>query len=157
MTIRPFAVADTRALADLYRESVRVLAASHYTPAQIAAWSGWTDDLSGFETMLGFAFTLVSLEENEIAAFGALLPEDNVALLYCAPRFARRGHATALYAKLEAEARERRVARLTTTASELSKPFFEKNGFKLTEIERTQFGGADFDRFKMEKPLQPGH
>ena len=153
MTVRPFATTDTRVLADLYRDSVRGLGAQRYTPTQVEAWASSADDLEGFEAKLSYGFTLVSLEEDIIAAFGALFGWDSVSLLYCAPRFARRGHATAIYAQLEAASREHRVARLTSTASYLSRPFFEKHGFSLVEIERTRFGGADFERFKMEKPL----
>ena len=153
MTVRSFTVADTAALAELYRESVRGLGAQHYTPAQVDAWASSADDLEGFQTKLNYGFTLVSTEENVVAAFGELLPWDNVSLLYCAPRFARRGHATAIYAQLEAAARKRRVTHLTTTASSLARPFFEKNGFKLAEVERTEFGGAKFERYKMEKLL----
>ena len=151
--VRPFTAADTRAVANVYRTSVRGLGAQHYTPAQIEAWASSADDLDSLGTKLGYGITLVSVEGSMIAAFGELLPWDHVSLLYTAPRFARRGHATAIYAQLEATARKRSVKRLTTTASHLSKPFFEKNGFALTEIEHTEFGGANFERFKMEKQL----
>src|ERR1051326_7843486 len=111
MTVRPFTAADTRAVANVYRTSVRGLGAQHYTPAQIEAWASSAEDLGAFETKLSYGFTLVSVEGNMIAAFGELLPWDNVSLLYTAPRFARHGHATAIYAQLEATARERRVQR----------------------------------------------
>jgi putative acetyltransferase len=153
MTVRPYIAADTPAIADLYRDSVRVLGPQRYTPGQIEAWSTYANDVDGLQTTLGFGHTLVSEEDGRIAAFGELLPWDNVALLYCAPQFARRGHATAIYEKLEAVARRRGVTRLTTTASHLSKPLFEKKGFTLTEVELSHFGGAEFERFKMEKRL----
>lgn len=151
--VRPFTADDAAAVAALYRDSVCGLGAQAYSPAHLAAWVKYADDVAEFRTRVQRGVSLVSLESGELAAIGQLHPVDCIALLYCATRFARRGHATALYGRLEDVARQQGVARLVTTASKLSRPLFEKQGFRLFETERSVFNGAEFERYKMEKQL----
>lgn len=155
MRLRSFRSDDTEALAELFRDSVRELGRTAYSPSQREAWGKFADDLNAFRSRLERGVTLVSLEGEALAAFGQLDPVDCIELLYCGARFARRGHATAIYLQLEKIAREQGVTRLSTIASHLSRPFFEKQGFHLVETERSVFNGAEFERDKMEKPLVP--
>lgn len=154
MPIRPVTPADLPALAELYRSSVGGLGPQAYTPDQIAAWISWPDDAAEFNARLQQGLALVSTTDaGEPAAFAQLHPADYVSLLYTGARFARQGHATALYARLEQAARGQHVPRLHTIASHLSKPFFGKHGFKVFDIELRPFKGAVFERFLMEKHL----
>ena len=154
MDIREYLSADAAALAELCRASARVLAAPHYTPEQIAAWSRFPENLAEFSARLARGYSLVVREAGTFAAFGQLEPIDHIALLYTGPRFARRGHATTIYRRLEAKARAHGVRRVHTTASLLSRPLFEREGFTLTEVEHTCYHGVEFERFKMQKELQ---
>ena len=154
MQIRTFTADDADALALLYRDSVRGLGRQAYSPAHLEAWAKFVDDVDAFRARALQGVSLVSLEGDELAALGQLHPSDCIALLYCATRFARRGHATALYLRLEALAREQGITRLWTTASKVSRPLFEKHGFRLFETERSVFNGAEFERYKMEKLLR---
>jgi putative acetyltransferase len=151
--VRAFTADDAEAVAVLYRDSVRDLGKQAYGASHLAAWSKYADDVNEFRTRVLRGVSLVSLEGGELAAVGQLHPTDCIALLYCAPRFARRGHATTLCLRLEEVTRARGVSRLWTTASKLSRPLFEKQGFRLFETERSVFNGAEFERYKMEKLL----
>lgn len=153
MEVRPLLVGEIPALAELYRDSVLRLGSLAYAPPQIAAWASYPDDAPKFTETLKQGISLVSVEGGELAAFGQLNPSDCVSLLYCGGRFARRGHATAIYRQLEAAARRQKIAVLRTTASRVSRPFFEKQGFSLVEVERNIFKGVEFERFKLEKPI----
>jgi putative acetyltransferase len=153
MPLRHATPADVPALAAIYTESARVLAASFYTAEQVHVWSSWPDDLTEFSRRLAEGSALVSVVAGEIAAFGQLHPLDYIALLYTAPRYARQGHASAICEALEAQARKAGIRRIHTTASLLSRPLFLKQGFTLFEVEQTVFHGVPFERYKMEKIL----
>jgi putative acetyltransferase len=89
----------------------------------------------------------------ETAAFCHLHPLDHISLLYTAARFARQGLATAVYRAIEAYAREHGQRILTTDASRLSRPFFEREGFIVRRTEQTCRQGVYFERYQMEKVL----
>jgi putative acetyltransferase len=153
MPLREVRPDDVPFLADLYRASARELAARLYSAEQIAAWTSFPDDSAEFSRRVQRGVAIVSVVDGAIAAFGQLDPVDHVALLYTAPRFARQGHATAICRYLETTARGRGVMRLHTTASLLSRPLFEREGYSLLETEHTVYKGVAFERFKMEKRL----
>jgi putative acetyltransferase len=155
MHVREFRIEDAPALAELYRDSARVLAATAYSPEQVAVWASYPDDFVSFRDRLRNGVSLVSMVGDQIAAFGQLDPMDHIALLYTGAPFARRGHATAIYERLESIARAHGVLRLRTTASRLSRPLFARQGFTLLEVEHTRYKGIEFERFKMEKRLGP--
>ncbi len=49
-----------------------------------------------------------------------------------------------------------RVVAIHTEASRISRPFFEKQGYTLVEIERVDRFGVEFERFRMRKGLGGG-
>ena len=144
---------DAAALAALFRASVTLLAASHYDTAQRAAWAAAADDLADFDARLARGATIVAQCGAEAVAFGQLFPLDHVEMLYVAPAWSRRGVATALLARLEALARAARSSVLSTDASALSRPVFERAGFSLISSERVWRDGVSLPRFHLCKPL----
>lgn len=153
MLIRPFTPSDTEALATLYRDAVLGLGPAAYTPEQVAAWASFAEDREAFAELLGKGYTLVAEVAGTPAAFCQLHPDDHVSLLYTGIRFARRGLATAVYGGIEARARERGQTVLTTDASKLSRPFFEKQGFIVQRSEQTIRQGVAITRYQMRKLL----
>ena len=144
---------DAATLAALFRASVTLLAASHYDTAQRAAWAAAADDLADFDARLARGATIVAQCGAEAVAFGQLFPLDHVEMLYVAPAWSRRGLATALLARLEALARAARSSVLSTDASALSRPVFERAGFSLISSERVWRDGVSLPRFHLCKPL----
>ena len=156
MMLRAFLPSDAEPLAWVYRDAVRGLGVQAYTPAQVEAWALYPDDLAEFGGRLARGVTLVAEVAGRVVAFGQLEPDDHLAFLYCAAAHARRGVATAIYAALEAQAVSRGVAAIHTEASRISRPFFEKQGYTLVEIERVDRFGVEFERFRMRKGLGGG-
>lgn len=156
MMLRAFLPSDAEHLAWVYRDAVRGLGVQAYTPAQVEVWALYPDDLAEFGGRLARGVTLVAEVAGRVVAFGQLEPDDHLAFLYCAAAHARRGVATAIYAALEAQAVSRGVAAIHTEASRISRPFFEKQGYTLVEIERVDRFGVEFERFRMRKGLGGG-
>lgn len=151
MTIRPFQPTDTDALADVYRDAVHGIGPRAYAPEQVAMWSAWPDNREEFAACLALGLTLVAEVDGRVVALGQLHPVDHVVLLYCSTAYARQGIATALYARLEEHALAAGVTEITTNASRISRPLFEKQGFTVMKVETAHRSGVDFERFKMIK------
>ncbi len=151
MTIRPYTPGDADALAEVYRDSVRGIGPQAYGPEQITMWSAWPDNREEFDSCLALGLTLVAEVEGRVVALGQLHPENHVVLLYCSTANARRGIASALYARLEEHALAAGVTEISTNASRISRPLFEKQGFTVVKVETAHRSGVDFERFKMLK------
>lgn len=153
MILRPYDRSDAAALAAVYRDAASVIGRQAYDAEQVRVWSLYPDDIEEFRTRLARGLTLVAQADESVAAFGQLEPDDHIAFIYCASAYARRGFASAIYDRLEAHARTQGASILTTDASRISRPFFEKQGFKVTAIEHTLRSGVQFERFRMCKSL----
>lgn len=153
--IRPYRPSEAAALVALFQSSVHVVAASHYDAAQRAAWAPADLDPSVWETRLGRQHCLVNERGGSIAGFIAFDDTGYVDLLFTAPAHVRRGVATHLYADAEARLTEAGVRGLSTHASLVSRPFFERQGFVVTAPERVELEGVVLDRFLMRKTLPP--
>lgn len=151
--LRAYRPDDAEALAALFRASARVLGAQAYSPAHVEAWARYPEDLEEFRARLAQGTTLVALDGETPIGFGQLNPADYVNFLYVAPTHARRGVAQAIYDALDAQARRLGTATLRAAASRLSKPFFEKNGWVVVEIEQAPRYGVVVERYLMENPL----
>ena len=155
MNIRPYTPDDAEALATIYRDAVMGIGATAYSPEQVAAWVAFADDLPKFRNFLSRGHTRIAEADGLPVAFCQRHPDDHIALLYTATRYARRGFATAVYRSIEAHARECHQTVLTTDASKLSHPFFEKEGFIVCRTEQTNRNGVYFERYQMKKILLP--
>jgi putative acetyltransferase len=153
MTIREFRNADGEALADVFRDAVLGTGPQGYTAIQVQAWARVADDSLGFSSRLAEGYTLVAEIDGVAAAFGQLHPIDHIAMIYCRSSHSRRGLSSAIVVRLEQMARPKGVDKITTEASVISRPFFAKLGFSVTEIERVIRFEAEFKRYKMQKLL----
>jgi putative acetyltransferase len=147
-------MSDAEALAGIYRDAVRGIGSQAYTQEQVVAWALYTDDMEEFRIRMSRGLTLVAEEEGRKIAFGQLEPDDHLAFLYCSAANARRGIGSAIYSALEAHARAKGVSEIRTEASRISRPFFEKKGYTVFEIEQVVRSGVEFERFRMRKQVE---
>jgi GNAT superfamily N-acetyltransferase len=76
-----------------------------------------------------------------------------LALLYCRGSAARQGHASQLLVQVEEDARRHGYDRLTTEASQFSRPLLERCGWRVVAPETIAIGGVEFERYRMAKAL----
>jgi len=149
--LRKFTAHDAEALADVYRDSVRTIGPQAYAKEQVDAWAVYPEDIEEFRSRLSRGLTLVAIEDNQIVGFGQLEPDDHLAFLYCSGRYSRKGIGATIYRALEAHALTNGTFQIHTEASRISRPFFEKHGFSVVEVERVIRFGIEFERFRMVK------
>ena len=108
MRLRLYIASDAAALADTFNRAVAEIASSFYTPEQIAAWLG--GGMEAGETHVrcsGGRAVWAAVDESDTAiAFIDLEDGGHIDMLFCQPQWAARGIASALYAQLEASARQ---------------------------------------------------
>lgn len=151
--IRRFQDADLHPVMDVYQASVHGLAATYYSPSQIAAWAPVNPCESRWSTRLAGVTTLVASIGGRVVGFVSFTSAGYVDLLFVHPTVSRRGVATALYRAVEAAFRELGCRVATTHASLVARAFFERQGFRVILEEEVECRGERLRRFSMEKPL----
>lgn len=156
VSIRSYVQRDAADLADVFFRSVREVAVSDYTAAQVVAWAPKrATPAKMHETASDGRQTLVAADRDRAVAYIDLEPDGHIDHLYCAPEAAGHGVASQLYEAIEAEARKQGISRLYTEASELARRFFERKGFVVLERQSKVLRGVRIHNYRMAKNL-PG-
>lgn len=155
MQTRSYRPDDLPRLARLFRETVRLVGAGHYTPEELAAWAPEDLDLGRWEARLARNTVLIAEDGGEILGFAELSPEGVIDMLYVHKDHQGRGLASLLLAELEARARDADFERLTTEASRIAKPFFQSRGYAVLAAQKVERKGLLIENFRMEKRLTP--
>jgi putative acetyltransferase len=129
VALRPYVPADAKRCAEIFRASIEELAAEDYDADQREAWASRADDEQAFGARLAGALTLLAVIDAKIAGFASLKGAEEIDMLFVDPEFARQGVGRALIDALTRLAGARGAKRLTTEASDVAKPLFERQGF----------------------------
>jgi putative acetyltransferase len=153
--IRPYEPKDAALLGPIFFDAVRKAGMRYYSQAQVDAWAPAIPDSAWFEANAKDGrVILVAIDEvDEPIAYGDLEPSGHIDHLYCRPDLIGNGIASALYDRLEQQARDRGIARLFAEASEAAKRLLLRKGF--AEIKRRDFllRGVKIHNYLMEKLL----
>jgi putative acetyltransferase len=150
-----FNPADAPELASLFREAIRVTAASDYSPEQLAAWEKSADDEAAFCAALNEGWVRIAVDDKGIVGFAQLNMPGHLAMLYTAPRAARRGVATLLMDDMHMLAAAMGAKKITAEASSLEHAFLAKQGFADAGTEVVERHGVRFTRHLMAIKTRP--
>ena len=89
----------------------------------------------GFGARLLGALTLLAVIDGEVVGFASLKDGEEIDMLFVDPEFARQGVGRALIEALTKLAQARGAKRLTTEASDVAKPLFERAGLRGPEAQ----------------------
>jgi putative acetyltransferase len=140
--------ADVPALARLYAHCARTLGPQVYTPAQVDAWVSFGAETPVFRDYVLGAMTWV-VDDGEPVAFCGADAEGEVRSLYVHPSHGRQGLGSSLLA--HAMARSGR-SDFSAWATPLSRPVFQRAGFRLQRVVTEPYQGVVFDRYRMRRP-----
>ena len=154
ISVRAYCPEDADALANIFFRGVRESAAAYYSDEQRLAWcpelpvgDAWSERLSNAETF-------VAEYKRAPVGFMSLVVETGyLDFAYVVPEAMGLGVADVLYSVLERRAREMKLKRLTSDASELARPFFLRHGWR--EIARLVIVRRNvmLHNYRMEKIL----
>jgi GNAT superfamily N-acetyltransferase len=132
-------------------QSVRELAAAHYSPQQIQTWAPADGPSERWRQLVRSGRTRVAAADGRSAGFLTLEAPDYVNLCYVHPDFARQGVASRLYEDAERHVRNRGTRRLWTHARLVAEPFFAAKGFRQLRTNRVERDGVELIHVVMEK------
>jgi len=151
--LRPYLPADARRCAEIFRSSIEELAAEDYSEEQRESWAARADDEEAFGARLAQALTLLAVIDGAIAGFASLKGADEIDMLFVEPEFARQGVGRTLVDALTRLAHARGAKRLTTEASDVAKPLFERQGFTARKRNLVRIGEQWLANTTMTKTL----
>jgi putative acetyltransferase len=152
--VRDYASGDATTTLDIFLDAVTVTASVDYSPEQIAAWAGPQDrEIGAWDGARAECGTVVAILDGDIAGFSDVNADGYVHMLFVAPRFGRRGVASALVAAVEQRARRLGATSLSTNASITARPFFEQHGFVVVAEQRRITRGVSMTNYRMLKQL----
>jgi putative acetyltransferase len=142
-------------LSAVFFDAVRTGGLHDYSQSQVEAWAPAMPDPARFEARAKdgrLMLVAVNVVDDPIA-YGDLEPNGHVDHLYCHPEVIGTGVASALYDRLEQQARERGMIRLFVEASETARRLFLRKGF--AEVKRRDFllHGVNIHNYLTEKLL----
>lgn len=155
VSIRTYRAGDAAGIADLYRRSVEGIGPRDYSAAQVAAWASRTPDVDRIEALTADGretFIAADATDRPVGLID-LEADGHINFLYCAPGFAGRGVAGQLYEALELRARERKIVRLYSDASEAARRFFLRRGFAELHRRELMIGDTPIHNYAVEKRL----
>ncbi|HVI94631.1 MAG TPA: GNAT family N-acetyltransferase [Anaeromyxobacter sp.] len=153
LTLRLARPTDAAAVARVMRAAIRALAATHYSPAQLAAWSSLPALYHRWAMTVGGERYVVAEQAGRVVGYAATRRAELTAL-FVAPRASRSGVGAALLARVEREAIARRVTALRTDAARSAWAFYAAQGFRLGRAFRVPLpGGGALEARAARKPL----
>lgn len=147
LKLRPFEVADSAAMIDLFYRSVHEAACEYYDADQLDAWAPKGMDACAWTKRCLSRATWLAFKGDQLAGFIEWEADGHIDLLYVHPDFQRCGIAHALYHRVLDE----KMPRLYVEASHAARGFFERFGFSVDEEQSVHRNGQVLTNFKMSK------
>lgn len=151
--IRRFRDGDAVSLYNVFFQAVRVGANQHYTDEQRCAWAPdgvadrkWTAHLAD-------NFTLVAEIDGTVVGFFTVTKPGLVDLAYVHPDWIGLGVARHLHNRILSWARAQKLPELTSKASHMAKPFFQRQGWQAGPEETIIRNGVKIGRWPMTLAL----
>ncbi len=153
ITIRPYKPSDTPAIVKLFREAVHAIAIRHYSKEQAAVWAPENIDQDKWQRSLEKNITYVAEIDSIIVGFADMSHEGYLDRLYVHKDYQARGIAFRLMKKIEQEARNLGLTKITTDCSITAKIPAERMGFKVVKEQTVIREGIQLTNYVMEKIL----
>ncbi|MGL1922538.1 MAG: GNAT family N-acetyltransferase [Hyphomicrobiales bacterium] len=153
ITIRNFDAKDAAEAAILFYNSIRIGTVDYYNKSQRHAWAVKIPDTDNWCARLTSQQTFIAEFKNQIIGFMTIDDNGYIDLAFVSPNQIRIGVASMLYAEVEKYAIKHRLNTLTTQASLMAKPFFNKMGWLVVEQQTIIRQNIPIDNFLMEKSL----
>ncbi|MCS5716294.1 GNAT family N-acetyltransferase [Herbiconiux sp. CPCC 205716] len=154
--IRGYVEGDAAATLEVFERAILETARSDYSEEQVRAWLGGPRELARWNAERLATRTVVDELDGAVAGFSDLGADGYVDRLFVHPSFARRGAAARLLDAVVATGEDLGLAELTTHASLVARPVFERAGFDVVHRETVERGALTLDRFFMRRMLGDG-
>lgn len=155
MEIQSYSAKWAVEIADLFHKSVHAIDSAIYTSEQKEAWAPTPPDYVRWSERLNEKKPFIAIVNDRVVGFIELDADGHIDCIYTHPDFQGNGVATALYAYLLVEAKNRNIKRLYVEGSLIAKSFFEHRGFSVVKKNELSRNGVTLVNFVMENYLSP--
>ncbi len=151
ITLRPFRLADSLSLLELFRDTIQRVNSIDYSPDQVRAWA--SDQISLAEWTHRFAgrFTVLAELDGGVVGFTDLEANGHIDRFFVSADHQRCGIGRSLLSALLSEANRIGLTRLSTEASITALPFFEAHGFRVLAEQLVHCRGVELMNYRMER------
>jgi len=158
VTVRPLEESDIAVTAEIFFRAVHLGAAEAYDDKQRSAWAPAIPDIGVWAARLKpqtvFVATAGCSSDRPIG-FVSVNGTGLVDLAFVDPDWSRCGVGGLLHAAMLQWARARGMASLTTEASLIARPFFERHGWTVDKQQTVHREGVALTNFRMSLSLNP--
>ena len=145
---------DVSRITQLFYETVNSVNQKDYSKAQIAIWSGNSQNIDYWLNCIKSQFFIVAEKDSLIIGFASLDEMACVDFMYVHKDFQNVGVATKLLDALELDAYKKKFTGIWSDVSTTAKPFFLKKGFKEKEIFTKKVHDTEFENTIMIKSFE---
>ena len=131
----------------MFYHTVHTVNAKDYTKEQLDVWATGQVDLEKWNRSFQEHFTIVAVENGEIAGFGDIDETGYLDRLYVHKDYQGQGIASAICDCLESKI----SGKIVTHASITARPFFEKRGYKVVKEQQVERQNIFLTNYVMEK------
>ena len=154
--IRPYRPEDLAAVSRVFYDAVHIGAARAYSDKERWAWAPHLPLAERWGPRLLRQAVLVAWRDRPVGFFAFRLEDGYIDLAYVDPKVQGQGAAYAIYSQVEDQVRRAGAQGMTTEASLVARPFFERQGWVVTKAQIVEQRGAELRNFKMLKDLSIG-
>ncbi len=152
--IRRFQIGDEFNIRAIFHDAIFELAASDYTPTQLAAWANTAVRDEGYwRTRCATIKPYVMDQEGRVVGFLEMDSTGQIKCAYVRPADSKLGIMSDLLEEAMRHALKNRIKRLRVEASITSAPFFELHGFQWVRDDEVVIDGVSMKVFIMETHL----
>ena len=157
ITIRKATQQDCEALCQIHVSAIRELGTSHYSQAEVDAWSSGRSP-KRYEKHIAERHVIVAQHGSKPVGFGTLdCTTGEILQLYVRPEYARKGIGRRILGELLGEARRQGLREVCCLSSLNAEAFYASCGFHAGEKCKHRFrDGGEIDCVAMKRSLDQG-
>src|SRR5687768_8937254 len=135
----------------LFFETINHVNIKDYNPSQIETWSAGYNNISGWRKKLLEQYFVVAKINADVVGFASITPDGCLDYMFVHKNHQREGIASKLLSAIEKYVVETGLVEIWSDVSITAKPFFLRNGFKISRTYLKEVRGVYFQNTIMTK------
>lgn len=153
LRIEEATIADFPIIKELFYETITTVCTDDYSPEQIQLWSSSIKDEERWKEKIRTQYFIKVLSNDVVVGMGSLENGNYIDVIYVHKDHQRKGIAQFLLNHLIQTAKENNYGSIHSDVSFTAWPFFEKNGFQKSKMNRIIKDGVEINNYKVGRAL----
>ncbi len=149
--IRPATLEDIPEITSVFRDTIVLINAKHYSEKQIKVWASGADDIEEWEKRITKLYFIVAEINNTIVGFAYLKNGNYFDGLSVHKDFQRQGIGSKLLRIIESQVMMNDFEVIKSDVSKTALPFFDNKYYEVIKKQKKSFKGEVFENYLVEK------